>query len=60
LCWVHTNPHDKWGKGENGVFWKQIVKLGSTQGAWNCPKLSIIFPILNIEKTDVSSLLKAH
>jgi hypothetical protein len=25
-------------RGENGVFWEQIEKLGSTKGAWNCPK----------------------
>jgi hypothetical protein len=25
-------------KGENGVFWEQLEKLGPTKGAWNHPK----------------------
>jgi hypothetical protein len=25
-------------QGENWVFWEQMEKLGSTKGAWNCPK----------------------
>jgi hypothetical protein len=37
LLWGHSNPHDKWGKGENRVFWEQTEKLGSTKGAWKCP-----------------------
>jgi hypothetical protein len=31
-------------KGENGVFWEQIEKLGSTKVAWNCSKFVNYLP----------------
>jgi hypothetical protein len=38
------------GQGENGVFWEQMEKLGSTKGAGIAPIASNIFLILNLAK----------
>jgi hypothetical protein len=44
-------------KGENGVFWEQLQKLGPTKGAWNHPKCLNHLP--NTQSCKISCYLRA-
>jgi hypothetical protein len=47
-------------KVKMGYFGNKFRNWGPPRGPGIAPSLSIIFPILNISKADVMSLLKAH
>jgi hypothetical protein len=47
-------------KVKMGYFGNKLRDWGPPRGPGMAPSLSFIFPILNIPKPDVISLLKAH
>jgi hypothetical protein len=57
---VHLTLMTSDAKVKMGYFGNKLRNWGPPRGPGISPSLSIIFPILNIAKPDVISLLKAH